>query len=122
MVIYQCRHVTRYTLSMINAIPCVTGFVKAQMLMVGRGLMSNPRILLIGEPSLGLAPVIVQEMFATLAKLKADGRTIVLVKQNTQGAVKIADRVYLMQSGKVMLSQPAQEVNMEELHQHYLAR
>ena len=95
---------------------------EAQMLMMGRGLMSNPRILLIDEPSLGLAPVIVQEMFATLAKLKADGRTIVLVEQNTQGAVKIADHVYLMQGGKVVLSQPAREVNMEELHQHYFAR
>ena len=90
---------------------------EAQMLMMGRGLMSNPRILLIDEPSLGLAPVIVQEMFATLAKLKADGRTIVLVEQNTQSAVKIADHVYLMQGGKVVLSQPARDVNMEELHQ-----
>ena len=95
---------------------------EAQMLMMGRGLMSNPRILLIDEPSLGLAPVIVQEMFATLAKLKADGRTIVLVEQNTQSAVKIADHVYLMQGGKVVLSQPARDVNMEELHQHYFAR
>ena len=95
---------------------------EAQMLMMGRGLMSNPRILLIDEPSLGLAPLIVQEMFATLAKLKAEGRTIVLVEQNTQGAVKIADHVYLMQGGKVVLSQPANEVNMEELHQHYFAR
>ena len=95
---------------------------EAQMLMMGRGLMSNPRILLIDEPSLGLAPLIVQEMFATLAKLKAEGRTIVLVEQNTQGAVKIADHVYLMQGGKVILSQPANDVNMEELHQHYFAR
>ena len=95
---------------------------EAQMLMMGRGLMSNPRILLVDEPSLGLAPVIVQEMFATLAKLKAEGRTIVLVEQNTQGAIKIADHVYLMQGGKVVLSQAAKDVNMEELHQHYFAR
>ena len=95
---------------------------EAQMLMMARGLMSNPRILLIDEPSLGLAPVTVQEMFATLAKLKAEGRTIVLVEQNTQGAVKIADHVYLMQGGRVVLSQAAKDVNMEELHQHYFAR
>ena len=95
---------------------------EAQMLMMGRGLMSNPRILLIDEPSLGLAPLIVQEMFVTLAKLKDQGHTIVLVEQNTQGAVKIADHVYLMHGGKVVLSQPANEVNMEELHQHYFAR
>ena len=94
---------------------------EAQMLMMGRGLMSNPRILLIDEPSLGLAPLIVQEMFVTLAKLKDQGHTIVLVEQNTQGAVKIADHVYLMHGGKVVLSQPANEVNMEELHQHYFA-
>ncbi len=95
---------------------------EAQMLMMGRGLMSNPRILLVDEPSLGLAPVIVQEMFATLAKLKAEGRTIVLVEQNTQGAVKVADHVYLMQGGKVVLSQAAADVSMDELHQHYFAR
>lgn len=95
---------------------------EAQMLVMARGLMSNPRILLVDEPSLGLAPVIVQEMFATLAKLKAEGRTIVLVEQNTQGAVNVADHVYLMQGGKVVLSQAAADVNMEELHQHYFAR
>ena len=95
---------------------------EAQMLMMARGLMSNPRILLVDEPSLGLAPVIVQEMFATLAKLKADGRTIVLVEQTTQGAVKIADHVYLMQGGKIVLSQAAADVNMEALHQLYFAR
>ena len=95
---------------------------EAQMLMMGRGLMCNPRILLIDEPSLGLAPLIVQEMFVTLAKLKDQGRTIVLVEQNTQSAVKIADHVYLMLGGKVVLSQPANEVNLEELHQHYFAR
>ena len=95
---------------------------EAQMLMMARGLMSNPRILLVDEPSLGLAPVIVQEMFATLAKLKAEGRTIVLVEQNTQGAVKVADHVYLMQGGKVVLSQAAADVNMEALHQLYFAR
>jgi len=95
---------------------------EAQMLMMARGLMSNPRTLLVDEPSLGLAPVIVREMFETLARLKAEGRTIVLVEQNTQGAVKIADHVYLMQGGKVVLSQAACDVNMEELHQHYFAR
>lgn len=92
---------------------------EAQMLMLARGLMSNPRILLVDEPSLGLAPLIVQEIFATLAKLKAEGRTIVLVEQNTHGAVNIADHVYLMQGGKVVLSQAARDVNMEALHQQY---
>ena len=95
---------------------------EAQMLMMARGLMSNPRVLLIDEPSLGLAPLIVQEMFATLAKLKAEGRTIVLVEQNTQGAVNVADHVYLMQGGKVVMSQAARDVDMEELHRQYFGR
>lgn len=95
---------------------------EAQMLAMGRGLMADPRILLIDEPSLGLAPVVVQEIFALLGKLKAEGRTIVLVEQNTQRAIEIADQVYLMQGGKVVLSQPASEVNLEQLHELYFAR
>lgn len=63
-----------------------------------------------------------QEMFATLAKLKAAGRTIVLVEQKPQSAVNIADQVYLMRSGRVMLSQTACDVSMEQIHQHYFAR
>jgi branched-chain amino acid transport system ATP-binding protein len=68
-----------------------------------------------------LAPVIVQEVFATLAELKAESCTVALVEQNTQAAVKIADPVYLMQGERVALSQPAGDVNMEEFHQHYFA-
>lgn len=74
------------------------------------------------EPALSLAPVMAQEMFATLAKLKAAGRTIVLVEQKPQSAVNIADQVYLMRGGRVMLSQTACDVSMEQIHQHYFAR
>ena len=95
---------------------------EAQMLAMARGLMSDPKLLLIDEPSLGLAPLIVRELFATLAALKADGRTIVLVEQNTRMAVAAADHVYLMQSGKVLLSQPANETDLEALHRLYFAR
>ncbi len=95
---------------------------EAQMLAMARGLMSDPRILLIDEPSLGLAPVIVQEIFALLSRLKADGRTIVLVEQNTQRAVQVADQVYLMQGGRVVLSQPAADVDLVALHDRYFAR
>ena len=78
--------------------------------------------MLIDEPSLGLAPVIVQEIFAIIDALKAEGKTIVLVEQNTRLAVKAADHVYLMQSGKVVLSQPACEVELDKLHDLYFAR
>ncbi|MBD5803207.1 ABC transporter ATP-binding protein [Aromatoleum evansii] len=95
---------------------------EAQMLAMARGLMSDPKLLIIDEPSLGLAPVVVNELFEILARLKEEGRTIVLVEQNTHKAVGVADQVYLMQSGKVVLSQPAAEVSLEALHELYFAR
>lgn len=95
---------------------------EAQMLAMARGLMADPKLLLIDEPSLGLAPVVVQEIFALLRRLKDAGRTIVLVEQNTQRAVEVADAVYLMQGGKVVLEQPAAEVNLASLHRLYFGR
>jgi branched-chain amino acid transport system ATP-binding protein len=95
---------------------------EAQMLAMARGLMADPKVLLIDEPSLGLAPIIVQEIFALLARLKSEGRTIVLVEQNTQRAVQIADHVYLMQGGRVVLEQAAAEVDLDALHDRYFAR
>jgi branched-chain amino acid transport system ATP-binding protein len=95
---------------------------EAQMLAMARGLMSDPQLLIIDEPSLGLAPVMVNELFEILKRLKQDGRTIILVEQNTQRAVGVADHVYLMQSGKVVLSQAASEVSLDHLHDLYFAR
>ncbi len=95
---------------------------EAQMLAMARGLMSDPRLLIVDEPSLGLAPLVVNELFEILDRLKAGGRTIVLVEQNTERAVGVADHVYLMQSGKVVLSQPAAEVSLPHLHELYFAR
>ncbi|SIT40536.1 High-affinity branched-chain amino acid transport ATP-binding protein BraG [Paraburkholderia ribeironis] len=95
---------------------------QAQMLALGRGLMSSPQLMLIDEPSLGLAPVVVQEVFEILARLKAEGRTIVLVEQNTNMALRVADQVYLMQGGKVTLSARAADVDVETLHDMYFAR
>ena len=95
---------------------------EAQMLAMARGLMADPKLLLIDEPSLGLAPIVVQEVFELLARLKSEGRTIVLVEQNTQRAVQIADQVYLMQGGRVVLSQAAADVDLVTLHDRYFAR
>ncbi|SFU84244.1 ABC transporter ATP-binding protein [Pseudoduganella namucuonensis] len=95
---------------------------EAQMLALARGLMSDPRLLIVDEPSLGLAPVMVTELFDILARLKREGRTIVLVEQNTERAVAIADHVYLMQTGKVVLSQPADQVSLPDLHRLYFSR
>jgi branched-chain amino acid transport system ATP-binding protein len=95
---------------------------QAQMLALGRGLMSSPQLLLIDEPSLGLAPVVVQDVFEILTRLKAEGRTIVLVEQNTNMALRLADQVYLMQGGKVTLAARAAEVDVDTLHDRYFAR
>lgn len=95
---------------------------EAQMLALARGLMSDPRLLIIDEPSLGLAPLVVDELFDILARLKSDGRSIVLVEQNTERAVGVADHVYLMQNGKVVLSQAAADVSLSHLHDLYFAR
>ena len=91
------------------------------MVAMARGMMAEPRILLIDEPSLGLSPLIVQEIFAILQKLKEDGVTIVLVEQNTHMAVKVADRVFMLRSGKVVLDQPAAQVDIAKLHDLYFA-
>lgn len=94
---------------------------EAQMLAMARGMMAEPRLLLIDEPSLGLSPLIVQEIFTILQKLKEDGVTIVLVEQNTHMAVRIADRVFMMRSGKVVLDQAADQVDISKLHELYFA-
>ena len=95
---------------------------EAQMLAMARGLMSDPSLLIIDEPSLGLAPLVGTELFEILARLNDGRRTIILVEQNTARAVGVADHVYLMQSGKVALSQAAADVDLEHLHALYFAR
>jgi branched-chain amino acid transport system ATP-binding protein len=95
---------------------------ESQMLAMGRGLMAEPRLILLDEPSLGLAPVIVREIFAILERLKKEGSTIVLVEQNTHMAVGVANQVHLMQTGKVIFSQRAKDVDLDQLHNLYFAR
>jgi len=72
-----------------------------QMLAIGRALMARPKLLLLDEPSLGLAPLIVQEIFGIIRKIKADGNTILMVEQNAYQTLKIADYVYVLELGKV---------------------
>jgi branched-chain amino acid transport system ATP-binding protein len=78
-----------------------------QMLAIGRALMSRPRLLLLDEPSLGLAPLMVERIFATIAELKRQGRTILLVEQNVHQALDIADRAYVVETGRITLDGPA---------------
>jgi len=78
-----------------------------QMLAIGRALMSRPRLLLLDEPSLGLAPLMVERIFETIAALKAQGRTILLVEQNVHHALDIADRAYVLETGRITLDGPA---------------
>jgi branched-chain amino acid transport system ATP-binding protein len=75
-----------------------------QMLAIGRALMSRPTLLLLDEPSMGLAPFLVEEVFATIALLKRGGTTIFLVDQNARAALAIADRAYVLETGKLTLS------------------
>lgn len=77
---------------------------EAQMLAIGRALMSRPHLLLCDEPSLGLAPLRVAEMFATLDRLRRSGVTVLLADQNANAALRLADRAYILETGKVVLS------------------
>jgi branched-chain amino acid transport system ATP-binding protein len=85
-----------------------------QMLAIGRALMSTPRVLLLDEPSLGLAPLVVKEIFSALDTLRADGVTVLLVEQDARLALKHADRGYVMRTGEVVLSGTASDLLADE--------
>jgi branched-chain amino acid transport system ATP-binding protein len=89
-----------------------------QMLAVGRGLMAQPQVLVLDEPSVGLAPKVVAEIMGALAKLRDDGLTILLIEQNARAAFKVADRVYLMDRGRVLLEGTPKELLADERVQH----
>jgi branched-chain amino acid transport system ATP-binding protein len=81
-----------------------------QMLAIGRALMSRPRVLLLDEPSLGLSPILVQQIFAIIKEINEQGSTILLVEQNALQALNVAHRGYVLQTGKVLLSGAASEL------------
>ncbi len=93
-----------------------------QMLALTRALMNRPKMLLLDEPSLGIAPLIVRQIFATLAELKKSGTTILLVEQNVNIALNLADRAYVLRTGEIVLEGSASELraNSERVAQAYL--
>ena len=86
-----------------------------QMLAMGRALMANPEILLLDEPSMGLAPVLVDSIFETIQQLHASGTTILLVEQNARMALQVASRGYVIQTGEVVLDDSAEKLNENEM-------
>ena len=92
-----------------------------QMLAMGRALMSNPEILLMDEPSMGLSPLLVGEIFSLIGEVSADGRTVLLVEQNAKKALSIADRAYVLETGKISLEGKASDlINDEKVKKAYL--
>ncbi len=92
-----------------------------QMLAIARGLMSRPEVLMMDEPSMGLAPKLVLEIFGTIKKLRDEGVTILLVEQNAKAALDVSDRAYILETGKIVLQGPAQELlGMDEVRKAYL--
>ena len=101
-----------------TATPALSGG-QQQMAAIGRALMSNPRILLCDEISLGLAPIIIADIYAALPQIKAEGTSVVLVEQDIVQAMKVADRVYCFQEGRLSLTGRPRELTREQIHRAY---
>ena len=92
-----------------------------QMLAIGRGLMAEPQLLILDEPSLGLSPLLVEEMFSLIGQLKANGLAVLLVEQNVGQSLEIADRAYVMENGAIRFSgKPAELLASDTFRQAYL--
>lgn len=85
-----------------------------QMVAIGRGLMARPRLIMLDEPSLGLAPIIVKEMFEVIRSIRAEGITVLLVEQNVQQSLKLADRAYVLENGRIVLEGLSRELLDDE--------
>ena len=90
-----------------------------QMVAIGRALMSNPKVLLCDEISLGLAPVVIRDIYAAFPRIRAAGASVVVVEQDIGQALKIADRVYCMMEGRITLSGPPAKLTREDIHAAY---
>jgi len=86
-----------------------------QMLAISRSIMSAPRILMLDEPSLGLAPLIVKDIFRVVEEISRDGTTVLIVEQNAMQALRLADRGYVLENGRVLMSGPSEEFFADEL-------
>jgi branched-chain amino acid transport system ATP-binding protein len=94
-----------------------------QMLAIGRALMSRPRLLMMDEPSLGVAPLVVRDVYRTIAGLKRSGLTILLVEQNARAALAVADRGYVVETGQIVLEGTARELcDNREVQRAYLGK
>jgi branched-chain amino acid transport system ATP-binding protein len=92
-----------------------------QLLVIGRALMADPKLVMIDEPSLGLAPLMINEVYSLLARLKASGLTLLIVEQNTRVALDLADYGYVMESGRIVLEGPAANLKAnEDVREFYL--
>ena len=94
-----------------------------QMLAIARALMARPKLIMMDEPSMGLAPLIVRDIFGIIRKLREEGNTVLLVEQNAKAALRIADRGYVLETGRVMLEGTAEDLLMNrEVQRAYLGR
>ena len=94
-----------------------------QMLAIGRALMTGPKLLMMDEPSLGVAPIIVQDIYKTIAALKQEGLTILLVEQNARAALAVADRGYVIETGQIVLQGSSQQLcDNPEVQRAYLGK
>ena len=124
----------RHDLDEVLAIfPCLTPRLKQlagslsggeqQMVAIGRGLMAKPRLLLLDEPSMGLAPMLVKEILEVIKRLRKQGDTVLLVEQNARAALNIADRGYVLETGKVVLEESARDLlENHEVQRAYLGK
>jgi branched-chain amino acid transport system ATP-binding protein len=94
-----------------------------QMLAIARALMARPKLLLLDEPSLGLAPLVVENILATISQLKSEGMTVLLVEQNARAALKVAERAYVLETGRIILSGSARDLLADrQVTRAYLGR
>jgi branched-chain amino acid transport system ATP-binding protein len=94
-----------------------------QMLAIGRALMAQPKLLILDEPSMGLAPIVVKTIFQVIVKLREQGNTILLVEQNARAALKIADRGYVLETGQILIGESSEDLlNNNDVQRAYLGK